>query len=100
MVIIGKRTASAGNTASGIVYFDGGRWGPGWNDGMDPASLADAFRGTKTRFCVVSFTSDWLYPTRESKEIVQALNAVAFILDGMRQSELEAALEALEARLR
>ncbi len=39
--------------------------------------LADAFRGTKTRFCVVSFTSDWLYPTRESKEIVQALNAVA-----------------------
>jgi homoserine O-acetyltransferase len=26
---------------------------------------------------VVSFTSDWLYPTRESREIVQALNAVA-----------------------
>jgi homoserine O-acetyltransferase len=39
--------------------------------------LANAFKGTKTRFCVVSFTSDWLYPTRESKEIVQALNAVA-----------------------
>ena len=39
--------------------------------------LANAFRGTKTRFCVVSFTSDWLYPTRESKTIVQALNAVA-----------------------
>ena len=39
--------------------------------------LANAFRGTRTRFCVVSFTSDWLYPTRESKEIVQALNAVA-----------------------
>ncbi len=39
--------------------------------------LANAFRDTKTRFCVVSFTSDWLYPTRESKEIVQALNAVA-----------------------
>jgi homoserine O-acetyltransferase/O-succinyltransferase len=39
--------------------------------------LAHAFRDTKTRFCVVSFTSDWLYPTRESKEIVQALNAVA-----------------------
>ncbi len=29
--------------------------------------LANAFRGTKTRFCVVSFTSDWLYPTRESR---------------------------------
>lgn len=39
--------------------------------------LADAFRGTQTRFCVVSFTSDWLYPTRESRRIVQALNAVA-----------------------
>lgn len=39
--------------------------------------LANAFRGTRTRFCIVSFTSDWLYPTRESKEIVQALNAVA-----------------------
>jgi homoserine O-acetyltransferase/O-succinyltransferase len=39
--------------------------------------LANAFKGTNTRFCVVSFTSDWLYPTRESREIVQALNAVA-----------------------
>jgi homoserine O-acetyltransferase len=39
--------------------------------------LANAFRGTRTRFCVVSFTSDWLYPTRESRMIVQALNAVA-----------------------
>ena len=29
--------------------------------------LANAFRGTKTRFCVVSFTSDWLYPTRENR---------------------------------
>jgi homoserine O-acetyltransferase/O-succinyltransferase len=39
--------------------------------------LANAFKGTKTRFCVISFTSDWLYPTRESRAIVQALNAVA-----------------------
>jgi len=39
--------------------------------------LANAFRGTKTRFCVVSFTSDWLYPTHENRKIVQALNAVA-----------------------
>jgi homoserine O-acetyltransferase len=39
--------------------------------------LANAFKGTTTRFCVVSFTSDWLYPTRESREIVHALNAVA-----------------------
>lgn len=39
--------------------------------------LANAFRGTRTRFLVVSFTSDWLYPTRESRHIVRALNAVA-----------------------
>ncbi len=39
--------------------------------------LAHAFRGTKVRFCVVSFTSDWLYPTHENRKIVQALNAVA-----------------------
>ncbi|MDX5362155.1 MAG: homoserine O-acetyltransferase [Alphaproteobacteria bacterium] len=39
--------------------------------------LADAFRGTETRFCVMSFTSDWLFPTIESRRIVQALNAVA-----------------------
>ena len=40
-------------------------------------TLAKAFQGLKTRFCVISFTSDWLYPTRDSREIVRALNAVA-----------------------
>ena len=39
--------------------------------------LANAFTGTRTLFCVISFTSDWLYPTKESRAIVQALNAVA-----------------------
>jgi homoserine O-acetyltransferase/O-succinyltransferase len=39
--------------------------------------LANAFRGTKTEFCIVSFTSDWLYPTAENKAIVRALNAAA-----------------------
>ena len=29
----------------------------------------------EVRFCVLSFTSDWLYPTRESRNIVRALNA-------------------------
>ena len=37
--------------------------------------LAQAFAGTKTRFCVVSFTSDWLFPTEENRAIVHALNA-------------------------
>lgn len=39
--------------------------------------LAEAFRGTKTRFCVMSFTSDWLFPTSDSRSIVHALNAAA-----------------------
>jgi homoserine O-acetyltransferase len=39
--------------------------------------LAEAFRGTKTRFCIVSFTSDWLFPTVENKHIAHALNAAA-----------------------
>jgi homoserine O-acetyltransferase/O-succinyltransferase len=38
---------------------------------------ANAFRGTKTRFCVISFTSDWLFPTSDSRAIVRALNAAA-----------------------
>src|ERR1043165_2748867 len=37
--------------------------------------VANAFRGAQTRFCVVSFTSDWLFPTVESRAIVHALNA-------------------------
>jgi homoserine O-acetyltransferase len=38
--------------------------------------LAEAFRGGRqVRFCVLSFTSDWLYPTPESRTIVRALNA-------------------------
>ena len=40
-------------------------------------TLATAFRGSKTRFCVMSFTSDWLFPTHENREVVKALNAVA-----------------------
>ncbi|MBN8934915.1 MAG: homoserine O-acetyltransferase [Rhizobiales bacterium] len=38
-------------------------------------AVANAFRGLDTRFCVVSFTSDWLFPTSESRNIVHALNA-------------------------
>ncbi len=37
--------------------------------------LAQAFKKSKTKFCVVSFSSDWLYPTSASRAIVHALNA-------------------------
>lgn len=36
-------------------------------------SLEEAFKKTKAKFLVMSFTSDWLFPTAQSKEIVDAL---------------------------
>jgi homoserine O-acetyltransferase/O-succinyltransferase len=39
--------------------------------------LAEAFRGSRTRFCIISFTSDWLFPTAENKRVAHALNAAA-----------------------
>lgn len=39
--------------------------------------LAEAFADARARFCVISFDTDWLYPTAESRAIVHALNAVA-----------------------
>jgi homoserine O-acetyltransferase/O-succinyltransferase len=35
--------------------------------------LSDAFRAVDTRFLVISFTSDWLYPSYQSQEIVRVL---------------------------
>jgi len=40
-------------------------------------SLPAAFHKTPVRFCVISFTSDWLFPTSDSREVVKALNAEA-----------------------
>ncbi len=37
--------------------------------------LAHIFAGSDTRFCLISFTTDWLYPTAESRSILHALNA-------------------------
>ncbi len=42
----------------------------------ESASLAEALKGTPVRFLVLSFSSDWLFPTRESVELVDALRAV------------------------
>jgi homoserine O-acetyltransferase len=39
------------------------------------SSLAGAFDRTKARFLVLSFSSDWLYPTYQSLEIVSALRS-------------------------
>ncbi len=37
--------------------------------------LAEAFAQSDARFCLVSFDTDWLYPTVESRTIAHALNA-------------------------
>ncbi|HYI96034.1 MAG TPA: homoserine O-acetyltransferase [Bryobacteraceae bacterium] len=68
------------------------------------ASLAAALERTQSRFLVISFTSDWLYPTYQSLEIVSALRGRnrdvafcelqsnyghdAFLVDVAEQSEL------------
>lgn len=66
--------------------------------------LADAFRTVDTRFLVISFTSDWLYPSYQSQEIVRVLRRLngdvaycdltsnyghdAFLVDVVEQTEL------------
>ena len=40
-------------------------------------NLSDVFRLNPARFCIISFTSDWLFPPVENKRIAHALNAVA-----------------------
>lgn len=56
-------------------YFDLGQSStPG--SGAPDHSLATAFANAReVKFLVVSFTSDWLYPTHQSREIVSALTA-------------------------
>ena len=38
-------------------------------------SIGEAFEHTRSRFLVISFTSDWLYPSYQSQEIVRALRS-------------------------
>ena len=39
-------------------------------------NLSKAFEKSKTKFFIISFTSDWLYPTSENRDIVISLNAI------------------------
>ncbi len=41
----------------------------------DHGSLIEAFKHARSQFLVISFTGDWLFPTYQSREIVQALQA-------------------------
>jgi len=42
----------------------------------DAPSLVEALRGVKSRFLVLSFSSDWLFPTARSRELVAALREI------------------------
>ena len=53
-------------------YFD---LAEDFSSGEGGGRLADAFAGTTARFCLVSFDTDWLYPTPESRHVAHALNA-------------------------
>ncbi|NIA30567.1 MAG: hypothetical protein GWP06_11735 [Actinobacteria bacterium] len=35
--------------------------------------MENAFKNAKSKFLVISFSSDWLFPTAQAKEIVRAL---------------------------
>ena len=37
--------------------------------------LSNAFRDNEVRFCIMSYSSDWCFPTSESRHIVRAVNA-------------------------
>jgi homoserine O-acetyltransferase/O-succinyltransferase len=89
-----------------IDYFDLGK-------AFGGGSLERAFRGVPASFLVMSFSSDWLYPPHQSREIVEALQANgvevtyrnlrssyghdAFLLEEARQTRL---IRAFLARLR
>lgn len=38
--------------------------------------LSEVFKGIKAKFCLICFTTDWLFPPSESRTIMRALNAV------------------------
>lgn len=44
-------------------------------DLAEDGSLVDAFKPAKASFLIISFTSDWLYPSYHSKQMVKALKA-------------------------
>ncbi len=46
-------------------------------DLSDGRSLAETLRGVKTRFLVIAFKSDWLYPAYQSQEIARACKRAA-----------------------
>ena len=44
-------------------------------DLSDEGDLVQVFKKVKTKFLIVTFTSDWLYPSYQSKQMVKAMKA-------------------------
>ncbi len=44
-------------------------------DLAEDGNLTSTFKNVKSNFLVISFTSDWLYPSYQSKEMIRALKA-------------------------
>ena len=42
-------------------------------DLSEEAGLVKALKGVSSKFLVVTFTSDWLYPSYQSKQMVKAM---------------------------
>jgi homoserine O-acetyltransferase len=45
-------------------------------DDSHKKSLREVFQNTKTKFCFIAFSTDWLFPPSESQHMVRALNAL------------------------
>jgi len=43
----------------------------------DDGRLSDVFLDSPVRFCVVSFSSDWLFPPQESRRLIKGLSAAS-----------------------
>ncbi|MEM0342811.1 MAG: homoserine O-acetyltransferase [Thermoplasmata archaeon] len=79
-------------------------------------SLEPAFRGCRSRFLVLSFSSDWLYPPKQSEELVRAIRANglsakhqviessyghdAFLLEAEKMEEIVSRFLLIEGKMR
>ena len=44
-------------------------------DLSEDSDLVSVFKNVKTKFLIITFTSDWLYPSYQSKDVVKAMKA-------------------------
>ena len=57
-----------------IIWFLISSIGNGVDLSVKKGGLPKVFKNTNVKFCFFSFTSDWLFPTSETKTIIKSLN--------------------------